>query len=97
MNLTELYVKLDEADILLYKAKNNEGELGKEYLQMAKEIIWSLKFKVEREMEEKKNESKGGETVQEEPSGTGDVEWKKEAPQGSILQHLLSFYHSSQQ
>jgi len=72
MNLTEAYAKLDEADILLYRAKNNEGELGKEYLQMAKDLIWSLKYKVEKEMEEKKNE--GGEAVEEEPSGTETVE-----------------------
>lgn len=74
MNLTEAYAKLDEADILLYRAKNNEGELGKEYLQMAKDLIWSLKYKVEKEMEEKKNESEGGETVTEETTGTEDVE-----------------------
>jgi len=72
MNLTEAYAKLDEADILLYRAKNNEGELGKEYLQMAKDLIWSLKYKVEKEMEEKKNE--GGEAVEEEQTGTETVE-----------------------
>ena len=74
MNLTEAYAKLDEADILLYRAKNNEGELGKEYLQMAKDLIWSLKYKVEKEMEEKKNESEGGEAVEEEQTGTETVE-----------------------
>ena len=74
MNLTEAYAKLDEADILLYRAKNNEGELGKEYMQMAKDLIWQIKYKVEKEMEEKKNESEGGETVEEEQTGTEDVE-----------------------
>jgi len=74
MNLFELYAKLDEAEMLLYKAKNNEGELGKEYLQIAKDLIWQIKYKVEKEMEEKKNESEGGETVEEEQTGTETVE-----------------------
>ena len=72
MNLFELYAKLDEAETLLYRAKNNEGELGKEYLQMAKDLIWSLKYKAEKELEGKKNEDR--ETVEEDPSGTEDVE-----------------------
>lgn len=72
MNIFELYAKLDEAETLLYRAKNNEGELGKEYLQMAKDLIWSLRYKVEKEMEEKKDEDR--EAVEEEPSGTETVE-----------------------
>ena len=52
MNLTEAYAKLDEADILLYRAKNNEGEFKNEitnlidpeklktlYLEMLEETI----------------------------------------------------------
>lgn len=74
MKLTKIYATLDEAEMLVYKAKNNEGELGKEYLQMAKDMLWSLKYKVEKEMEEKKNESEGGETVTEETTGTETVE-----------------------
>ena len=72
MNLYEMYVKLDEAEMLIYKAKNNEGELGKEYLQIAKELVWQIKYKVEKEMEAKKNEDR--ETVTEEPSGSETVE-----------------------
>lgn len=72
MNLYELYARLDEAEMLIYKAKNNEGELGKEYLQMAKELVWQIKYKVEKEMEAKKNEDR--EAVTEEPSGSETVE-----------------------
>lgn len=72
MNLYELYARLDEAEMLIYKAKNNEGELGKEYLQMAKELVWQIKYKVEKEMEAKKNEDR--EAVAEEPSGSETVE-----------------------
>ena len=72
MKLTKIYATLDEAEMLIYKAKNNEGELGKEYLQMAKDILWSLKYKVEKEMEEEKDEDR--EAVEEEPSGTETVE-----------------------
>lgn len=72
MNLYELYARLDEAEMLIYKAKNNDGELGKEYLQMAKELVWQIKYKVEKEMEAKKNEDR--EAVTEEPSGSETVE-----------------------
>ena len=72
MNLYELYARLDEAEMLIYKAKNNEGELGREYLQMAKELVWQIKYKVEKEMEAKKNEDR--EAVTEEPSGSETVE-----------------------
>jgi hypothetical protein len=72
MKLTKIYATLDEAEMLIYKAKNNEGELGKEYLQMAKDMLWSLKYKVEKEMEEEKDEDR--EAVEEEPSGTETVE-----------------------
>lgn len=72
MNIFELYAKLDEAEMLIYKSKNNESELGKEYLQMAKDLIWQIKYKVEKEMEAKKNEDR--EAVEEEPSGTETVE-----------------------
>lgn len=72
MNLYELYARLEEAEMLIYKAKNNEGELGKEYLQMAKELVWQIKYKVEKEMEAKKNEDR--EAVTEEPSGSETVE-----------------------
>ena len=72
MNLFELYAKLEEAEMLLYKAKNNEGELANEYFRMAKDMIWSLKFKVEKEMEAKKNEDR--EAVEEEQTGSETVE-----------------------
>lgn len=72
MNLYELYARLEEAEMLIYKAKNNDGELGREYLQMAKELVWQIKYKVEREMEAKKNEDR--EAVTEEPSGSETVE-----------------------
>ena len=75
MNLYELYAKLDEAEMLLYKVKNTEGELGKEYLSIAKDIIWGLKYKAEKEIEkEKANGSEDRETTALATEGTETAE-----------------------
>ena len=75
MNLFELYAKLDEAEMLLYKAKNNESELSREYLQIAKDLIWQIKYKVEKEVKkEETNGSEDRETTALATEGTETVE-----------------------